>query len=79
MIKTIDKEFVLVNVFNANTDNEEMPTLTELNKMLSNVSDTSFYQTFNHRSCLNFHFYLILEKQDVYPSLKRYTIGSMIE
>lgn len=41
MIKTIDKEFVLVNVFNANTDNEEMPTLTELNKMLSNVSDTS--------------------------------------
>lgn len=41
MIKTIDKKFVLVNVFNANTDNEEMPTLIELNKMLSNVSDTS--------------------------------------
>ena len=75
----IDSEIiVLINVYNANTESEQLSTLSQLNDMLGNVMDIK-----NKNIILggdfNLHFDSKLEAKGGKPALKKQSIAKLIE
>ena len=73
-----DVKFVLINIYNCNTESQQLLTLTELHKILQNVDDIG-----NKNIIIggDFNFYVNskLEAKGGKPTLKKKSIGKMIE
>ena len=73
-----DVNFVLINVYNCNTESQQFLTPTELHKILPNVDDIG-----NNNIIIggdfNFHFNSKLEAKGGKPILKKKSLGEMIE
>ena len=71
-------KFVLINIYNCNTESQELLTLIELHKILQNVDDIG-NKNIIIGGDFNFHFNSKLEAKRGKPTLKKKTIGKMIE
>ena len=75
----IDSEMlILINIYNANTESEQLSTLTQLNDMLTNVNNI------NNKNIIlggdfNMHFDSKLEAKGGKPVLKKQSIAKMVE
>ena len=75
----IDSEIIiLINIYNANTESEQLSTLTQLNDMLINVKNI------NNKNMIlggdfNMHFYSKLEAKGGKPILKKQSIAKIVE
>ena len=75
----IDSEIlILINIYNANTESEQLSTLTQLNDMLINVKNI------NNKNIIlggdfNIHFDSKLEAKGGKPVLKKQSIAKMVE
>lgn len=59
-MKIDDQNFVLLNIYNANIEKEQLSALTELKSMLNNVNNISSKQI-SLEGDFNFYFELLLE------------------
>ena len=73
-----DVKFVLINIYNCNTESQKLLTLTELHKILQNVDDIG-NKNIIIGGDFNFHFNSKLETKGGKPTLKKKSIGKMIE
>ena len=73
-----DVKFVLINIYNCNTESQQLLTLTELHKILQNVDDIGDKNIIIGGD-FNFHFNYKLEAKGGKPTLKKKSIGKMIE
>ena len=78
LIETIvdDVKFVLINIYNCNTESQQLLTLTELHKILQNVDDIGNNIIIGD---FNFHFSSKLEAKGGKATLKKKSIRKMIE
>ena len=73
-----DVKFVLINIYNCITESQQLLTLTELHKILQNVDDIGNKNIITGGD-FNFHFNSKLEAKGGKPTLKKKSIGKMIE
>ena len=73
-----DVRFVLINIYNCNTESRQLLTLTELHKILQNVEDIGNKNIITGGD-FNFHFNSKLEAKGGKPTLKKKSIVKMIE
>ena len=73
-----DVKFVLINIYNCNTESQQLLTLTELHKILQNVDDIG-NKNIIVGGDFNFHFNSKLEAKGRKPTLKKKSLGKMIE
>ena len=73
-----DVKFVLINIYNCNTESQQLLTLTELHKILQNVDDIG-NKNIIIGGDFNFYFNSKLEAKGGKPTLKKKSIGKMIE
>ena len=73
-----DVKFVLTNIYNCNTESQQLLTLTELHKILQNVDDIR-NKNIRIGGDFNFHFNSKLEAKGGKPTLTKKSIGKMIE
>ena len=80
MIEAIvdDVKFVLINIYNCNTESQQLLTLTKLHKILQNVDDIG-NKNIIIGGDFNFHFNSKLEAKGGKPTLKKKSVGKMIE
>ena len=71
-------KFVLINIYNCNTESQQLLTLTELYKILQNVDDIGSKNILIGGD-FNFHFSSKLEAKGGKPTLKEKSIRKMIE
>ena len=71
-------KFVLINIYNCNTESQQLLTLTKLHKILQNVDDIG-NKNIIIGGDFNFHFNSKLEAKEGKPTLKKKSIGKMIE
>ena len=71
-------KFVLINIYNCNTESQQLLTLTELHKILQNVDDIGDKNIIIGGD-FTFHFNSKLEAKGGKPTLKKKSIGKMIE
>ena len=73
-----DVKFVLINIYNCNTESQQILRLTELHKILQNVDDIGNKNVITGGD-FNFHFNSKLEAKGGKPALKKKSLGKMIE
>ena len=73
-----DVKFVLINIYNCNTESQQFLTLTKLHKILQNVNDIVNKNIIIGRD-FNFHCSSKLEVKGGKPTLKKKSLGKMIE
>ena len=73
-----DVKFVLINIYNCNTESQQLLTLTELHKILQNVDDIGSKKIVIGGD-FNFYFSSKLEAKGGKPTLKEKSIRKMIE
>ena len=73
-----DVKFVLINIYNCNTESQQLLTLTELHKILQNVDDIGNKNIIIGED-FNFHFNSKLEAKGGKPTLKKISVWKMIE
>ena len=73
-----DVKFVLTNIYNSNTEAQQLLTLTELHKILQNVNDIG-NKNIIIGGDFNFHFNSKLEARGRKPTLKKKSIRKIIE
>ena len=71
-------KFVLINIYICNTESQQLLPLTELHKILQNV-DYIGNKNIIIGEGFNFHFNSKLEVKGGKPTLKKKSIGKMIE
>ena len=71
-------KFVLINVYNCNTESQQLLTLTELHKILQNVDDIG-NKNIIIGGDFNFHFNSKLEAKGGKPTLKKKSLRKRIE
>ena len=71
-------KFVLINIYNCNTESQQLLTLTELHKIRQNIDDIENMNIII-RGDYNFQFNSKLEAKRRKPTLKKKYIGKMIE
>ena len=72
-----DVKFVLINIYNCNTESQQLFTLSELHKILKNVDDIGNRNIIGGN--FNFHFNSKLEAKGEKRTLKKRSIDKMIE
>ena len=77
-IKIENKVLLLINLYNANTENEQLSTLSDLSNMLEKIDDI------NNKSIVfggdfNLFFEAKLEEQGGYPVLKKKSLAKLIQ
>ena len=78
MLNVDDVKFVLINIYNCNTESKQLLTLTELHKILQNVDDIG-NKNIIIGGDFNFHINSKLEAKGGKPALMKKSIGKMIE
>ena len=78
MLNVDDVKFVLINIYNCNTESKQLLTLTELHKILQNVDDIG-NKNIIIGGDFNFHINSKLEAKRGKPTLKKKSIGKVIE
>ena len=78
MLNIDDLKFVLINIYNCNTESKQLLTLTELHKILQNVDDIG-NKNIIIGGDFNFHVNSKLEAKRGKPTLKKISIGKVIE
>ena len=73
-----DVKFVLINIYNCNTESQLILTLTELHKILQNVDNIGNKNIIIGRD-FNFPFNFKFEAKRGKPTLKKKSIGKIIE
>ena len=73
-----ETNFVLVNIYNPNTETEQVKTLTDLGKMLETIKDFSD-KPIDLASDFNFFFDTSLDSHGGKPVLKKKSIAEFIE
>ena len=73
-----DAKFVLINIYNCNTESQHLLTQTELHKILQNVGDIENMNV-TRGVDFNFHFNSKLEAKGGKPTLKKKSIRKMIK
>ena len=73
-----DVKFVLINIYICNTESQQILTLTELHKILQNVDNIGNKNIIIGRD-FNFQFNSKLEAKRGKPTLKKKSIGKIIE
>ena len=73
-----DVKFVLINIYNYNTESQQLLTLTKLQKILQNV-DNIGNKNIIIGGDFNFHFNSKLEAKGGKPTLKKKSLTKMIE
>ena len=73
-----DAKFILINIYNCNTESQQLLTLTELHKILQNVDDIG-NKNIIIGGDFNFHFNSKLEAKGGKPTLKKKSLGKMIK
>ena len=69
-----DLKFVIINIYNCNTESQQLLTLTELHKILQNFDDIGT-KNIIIRGDFNFHFNSKLEAKGGKPTLKKKSLG----
>ena len=80
MIEVIvdDVKFVLINIYSCNSESQQLLTLSELRKIIQNVDDIGNKSIIIEED-FNFHFNSKLEAKGGKPTLKKKSVGKMIE
>ena len=80
MIEAIDDdlEFVLINIYNCNTESHQFLTLTKLHRILQNVNDIG-NKNIIIGGDFNFHLNSKLETKGGKPTIKKKSIRKMTE
>ena len=73
-----DVKFFLINIYNCNTESQQFLTLIKLHKILQNVDDIVNENIIIGQD-FNFHFNSKLEANGGKPTLKKKSLGKMIE
>ena len=77
-VKIDDTVFVLVNIYNANTENDQLQTLSDLNDILGNINDIETKNIILGGD-FNVFFNLSLEASGENPVLKKKSIAKLIQ
>ena len=77
-VKIDDTVFVLVNIYNANTENDQLQTLSDLNDILGNINDIETKNIILGGD-FNVFFNLSLEANGGNPVLKKKSIAKLIQ
>ena len=76
-VKVDESNFVLVNIYNPNSETEQVATLHDLDKMLQSIKD--LYKHIVLTGDFNFFFDTSLDSYEGKPTLKRKSIAKFIE